>query len=339
MMPALRPVGGPRSRRSSAGVQGADTGGVELGHQLVQGHRDHDRGATPPVRAGPWPEPTRGAGSAQCRAGPGWAGPGRSRSAASAAHCERGRVRRSRGSSWSASARAGRAAGTVRGRCLRRPPTSSTSYAATPRPPPAPAPGLRTPRPPPVRSPRRPDDPGPATPSRHARPPAPPDVSPRPHAARPRQRTAPSAGAAPTTRRSRDPAPTLTRPAAIAAARTSMLLDLLRQTEVGAGLAAYLPRLDRDPVRSGAGTGLDRGLTPLGVGEQPQREGVELRSASGEGDQGRALVLGRIDSAAHRPGSRGANQPVGEVEHRVEVLDRLAAHGEFKHRALTEKGL
>ena len=71
-----------------------------------------------------------------------------------------------------------------------------------------------------------------------------------------------------------------------------MLLEVLREAEVGAGLAAYLPRLDRDPVRRGAGTRVHRGLTALGVGEQPQRERLELGPASGEGDQGRALVLG-----------------------------------------------
>ncbi len=60
-------------------------------------------------------------------------------------------------------------------------------------------------------------------------------------------------------------------------------LDLLGQTEVGASIAAYLPRLGRDPVRSGAGTSVDRGLTPLGVGEQPQRERLELRSTFGRG--------------------------------------------------------
>ena len=107
-----------------------------------------------------------------------------------------------------------------------------------------------------------------------------------------------------------------------------MLLEVLREPEVGAGLAAYLPGLDRDPVRRGAGTGLDRGLTALGVGEQPQRERLELRPASGEGDQGRALVLG---SHRHQrrigQGVEARNQPLGEVEHRVEVLDRLAAHG------------
>ena len=106
-----------------------------------------------------------------------------------------------------------------------------------------------------------------------------------------------------------------------------MLLDLLRQPEVGAGLAAYLPCLDRDPVSSPAGTGLDRGLTPLGVGEQPQRQRVELRFALREGHQGSSLVLGshrHQRRVGHRVEAR--NQPVGEVEHRVEVLDRLAAH-------------
>ena len=107
-----------------------------------------------------------------------------------------------------------------------------------------------------------------------------------------------------------------------------MLLEVLREPEVGAGLAAYLPRLDRDPVRRGAGTRLDRGLTSFGVGEQPQRERLELRSASREGDQGGALVLG-----PHRhqrrisQGVETRNQPLGEVEHRMQVLDRLAAHG------------
>ncbi len=107
-----------------------------------------------------------------------------------------------------------------------------------------------------------------------------------------------------------------------------MLLEVLREPEVGAGLAAYLPGLDRDPVRGSAGTGLDRGLTSLGLGEQPQGERLQLGPALGEGDQGLALVLG-----AHRhqrrigQGVQARHQPLGEVEHRVEVLDRLAAHG------------
>ena len=66
----------------------------------------------------------------------------------------------------------------------------------------------------------------------------------------------------------------------------------------------------------------------FGVGEQPQRERLQLGATLGEGDQGRALVLG-----PHRHQRRisqrveARNQPLGEVEHRVEVLDRLAAHG------------
>ena len=106
-----------------------------------------------------------------------------------------------------------------------------------------------------------------------------------------------------------------------------MALEALRQPEVGAGLAAYLPGLDRDPVRRAAGAGVDRGLRPFGVGEQPQRERVQLCSTSREGDQSRPLVLG---SHRHqrRIGQRveTRNEPLGEVEHRVEVLDRLAAH-------------
>ena len=71
-----------------------------------------------------------------------------------------------------------------------------------------------------------------------------------------------------------------------------MLLEVRCEPEVGAGLAAYLPRLDGDPVRCGAGTGVDGGLAPFGVGEQPQRQGVELGPALCEGDQGSSLVLG-----------------------------------------------
>ena len=107
-----------------------------------------------------------------------------------------------------------------------------------------------------------------------------------------------------------------------------MRLDLLREAEVGAGLAAYLPGLDRDPVRHGACTSVDRGLGPFGVGEQPQRERVQLRAALGEGHQGCPLVL-RPHRHQRRIGQgvEARDQPVGEVEHRVQVLDRLAAHG------------
>ena len=107
-----------------------------------------------------------------------------------------------------------------------------------------------------------------------------------------------------------------------------MLLEALGQPEVGAGLAAYLPGLDRDPVRRGAGTGFHRGLTPLGVGEQPQSQSVQLRSTPGQGHHCRALVL-RPHRHQRRISQRveARDQPVGEVEHRVKVLDRLTGHG------------
>ena len=46
-----------------------------------------------------------------------------------------------------------------------------------------------------------------------------------------------------------------------------MGLEVLGEPEVGAGLAAYLPGLDRDPVRRAAGASVDRGLGPFGVGK------------------------------------------------------------------------
>ena len=119
-----------------------------------------------------------------------------------------------------------------------------------------------------------------------------------------------------------------------------VLLDLLCQAEVGAGLAAYLPGLDRDPVRCGAGTGLDRGLGLLGVGEQPQRERVELRVALREGDQGGALVLGshrhqrRIGQRiqTRRPAAGRSRPPGGGAR------PAGCSWSEFKHRATDRKG-
>jgi hypothetical protein len=107
-----------------------------------------------------------------------------------------------------------------------------------------------------------------------------------------------------------------------------VLLEVLGEPEVGAGLAAYLPRLDRDPVRRSADTRLDRDLGALGLGQQPQRQRLQLGSTSGEGDQGGALVF-RAHRHQRRIGQRvePRNQPLGEVKHRVEVLDRLATHG------------
>ena len=91
-----------------------------------------------------------------------------------------------------------------------------------------------------------------------------------------------------------------------------MLLDLLREPEVGAGLAAYLPGLDRDPVRRGAGTGLDRGR---GLARRRRAAAARARRAGlglGRGSPGpRACPRAASTSAAHRPVSRGAKPAVG----------------------------
>ena len=104
-------------------------------------------------------------------------------------------------------------------------------------------------------------------------------------------------------------------------------IQRLSEAEVGAGFAADLPGLDRDPVGSCPRAGVGRGAGALCFGEHPQLQCVELRLGLGEGGQGFALLIW-----SHRPQRRPRNraeplaQPVGEVDHRVEAVDRLAAH-------------
>ena len=110
-----------------------------------------------------------------------------------------------------------------------------------------------------------------------------------------------------------------------------MLLELLGEAEVGAGLAAYLPGLDRHPVRRGAGTGLDGGLGCVRRRRAAAGRARRAAPGPGQGSPGRrACPPAASTSAALGQGVEARDQPLGEVEHRVEVVDRLAAHGSIQ---------
>ena len=82
----------------------------------------------------------------------------------------------------------------------------------------------------------------------------------------------------------------LTRPSAMAAASTVVLVECLGEAEVGAGVAAYLAGLDRHPVGCGPGPGLGGGTREFGLCQQVQLQSVELRLGLGQGGQGLALL-------------------------------------------------
>ena len=131
----------------------------------------------------------------------------------------------------------------------------------------------------------------------------------------------------------------LTLPSAIAAGQHVVALQCLGEAEVGAGVAADLPRLDRDPVGGCAGTGVGGGTGTVGLGEEAELERLQLSPCLAEGGQGLTLLVG-----PHRPerclGHRVETftQPVGEVEHRVEAVDRLAAHESIQAPSTDRKG-
>ena len=245
---------------AAAGVEGAHPGGVELGHQLVQGHRHHDRGAT---ATGPGQvlrldglEELGERDAVADRGGQVGVDPATARSPAPAARageeiariilvsicpCRAGRRNRP----WQVPSSSSHIVNVVRrsasasSRSSARPSNSSARSGAI------------------TSKTRRP-----RTRNAFASWWAASSTRCASAAARCSAETAncPVRGSRSNDATIARPCARLTRPAAIAAARTSMLLDLLREPEVGAGLAAYLPGLGRDPVRRGAGTGLDRGL-------------------------------------------------------------------------------
>ena len=215
-----------------------------------------------------------------------------------------------------------------------------TSYAAAPRLPRARAPGLRTSRPGRGRSPRRPAAPGSATPSRRAR--AASSTRCASAAARCSAETANSP-----VRGSRSSAATiarawarLTRPAAIAAARTSWgsSFSASRRSERASRRTCRVSTATQSAAEPAPDSTV--ASDALGVGEQPQRERFELRPALGEGDQGRALLLGAhrhqrcAASESSRETSRWAKSSTGWRWSTGWLL-----MDEFKHRPLTEKGL
>ena len=131
----------------------------------------------------------------------------------------------------------------------------------------------------------------------------------------------------------------LTRPSAIAADEHVVALQCLGEAEVGAGSRRTC--LVSIAIQSAAvsGTGVGGGTGPVGLGEQSQLECVELCLGLGEGGQ-RLALLARASSTRAAPGDRVEPfaQPVGEVEHRVEVVDRLAAHESIQAPSTDRKG-
>ena len=119
-----------------------------------------------------------------------------------------------------------------------------------------------------------------------------------------------------------------------------VLLDLLREPEVGAGLAAYLPGLGRDPVRRGAGTGLDRGLRRSASASRRRASASSWARPCARVTRAARLSSGRMDISgasareSRRETSRWAKSSTGW---RCSIGWLLMS--EFKHRALTEKGL
>ena len=133
----------------------------------------------------------------------------------------------------------------------------------------------------------------------------------------------------------------LTRPSAIGRGEHVVPVQCLGEAEVGAGFAADLPGLDRDPVGGGVRAGVGGGTGAVGFGEQSQLECVELCLGVRERGQRLALLLGR-----HRPerclghGVEAFTQPVGEVGGTGwRRSTGWLLMSQSKHRALTEKGL
>ena len=119
-----------------------------------------------------------------------------------------------------------------------------------------------------------------------------------------------------------------------------MPVQCLGEAEVGAGFAADLPGLDRDPVGGGVRTGVGGGTGAVGFGEQPQLECAELclgwarvvsasRCSSGLIDQS-----GTWATESSRSRSRWAKSSTGWRRSTGWLLMTQS-----KHRPLTEKGL
>ena len=96
-----------------------------------------------------------------------------------------------------------------------------------------------------------------------------------------------------------------------------VLLQPLRQLQVGPCVAADLAGLDRQPVTSRRGTGLDGGLALLRVREHPQLQALQLRATRGQVHEHLALVLRLRDSSdtcareSSRPESRWTKSATG----------------------------
>ena len=108
-----------------------------------------------------------------------------------------------------------------------------------------------------------------------------------------------------------------------------MVLQPLGVAQVRAGVAAYLPGLHRHPVRRGRRTRGDGGLGVFGIGEQPELEGLQLSPATGQLDDGPALLLGTHREERHlRDPVEQTGELAGAVGHRVLLVTLVptAAH-------------
>ena len=118
-----------------------------------------------------------------------------------------------------------------------------------------------------------------------------------------------------------------------------MLLESLGQLQVRPGIPADLPGLDRHPVRRVRGAGVHSGLGGLGVRQQPRLQRLQLRAALRQPDQHLALLL--LAQRHHRHLSEcvePSRQPLRELDHRVQVVDGLAAHESIPPVTTDRKG-
>ena len=118
-------------------------------------------------------------------------------------------------------------------------------------------------------------------------------------------------------------------------------VQCLGEAEVGAGFAADLPGLDRDPVGGGVRTGLGGGTGAVGLGEQSElraRRAVPWRGArvvrASRCSSGVIDHSGAWATESRRSRSRWAKSSTGWRRSTGWLL-----MSQSKHRALTEKGL